>query len=311
MKKSRILVIVTAVALAGVMSLPGCEVTVTECGNGECEEGETCVDCPEDCGACAVCGDGVCNGDETTATCPEDCPAGGAAVSFVWYIHGILGGEEGAYGVGSTTEICGMMEVTQIQLWIDNDGDSVTDQTFEFDDCSLGQGETTQEWESGDSLTFAFAAFNGATQISQSYEWATVTLAGGTNALGDVNFYVGDWGPLGVEMQWGDKIEEPGYGDCDWPPSSVTEMGYLLCYDGAACEGDYLYDEVDIDVNPADCAAQLDWDILDWATYTLIIDGEDDMAVTVWGYECPDLVVDSYEPNSNEFICQVLMTVSP
>jgi hypothetical protein len=43
------------------------------CGNGTCEtsEGETCVNCPADCGSC--CGNGLCDSGESTASCPADC----------------------------------------------------------------------------------------------------------------------------------------------------------------------------------------------------------------------------------------------
>lgn len=48
---------------------------VAECGDGICEEGESCDYCPEDCGTCPppVCGDGVCEGDENYLNCPADC----------------------------------------------------------------------------------------------------------------------------------------------------------------------------------------------------------------------------------------------
>ncbi|MFH1435234.1 MAG: hypothetical protein ABIJ56_05925, partial [Pseudomonadota bacterium] len=70
-------------------------------------------------------------------------------------------------------------------------------------------------------------------------------------------------------------------------------------------------DEVDIDTDPADCREQLDWAILDYGTYTLIVDGEDGFGAVLWGVECEDLAVNSYEPNSNEFICGVFMTYTP
>jgi hypothetical protein len=54
------------------------------CGDGECEassdpanSGETCKDCPQDCGLCSgvgpTCGDGKCDPNEQCATCPQDC----------------------------------------------------------------------------------------------------------------------------------------------------------------------------------------------------------------------------------------------
>jgi hypothetical protein len=47
------------------------------CPNGTCDSGETCTNCPQDCGACAGlnCGDGVCSTAEceTCANCSTDC----------------------------------------------------------------------------------------------------------------------------------------------------------------------------------------------------------------------------------------------
>ena len=47
-----------------------------ECGDGNCADGETCEDCPSDCGECPpYCGDGKCMADigEDCETCKEDC----------------------------------------------------------------------------------------------------------------------------------------------------------------------------------------------------------------------------------------------
>ncbi|MEZ4368565.1 MAG: kelch repeat-containing protein [Kofleriaceae bacterium] len=45
------------------------------CGDGTCQDVESCRACPTDCGACpAVCGDGWCDAPESAATCPGDCP---------------------------------------------------------------------------------------------------------------------------------------------------------------------------------------------------------------------------------------------
>ena len=44
-----------------------------KCGDGTCNPGETCSSCPQDCGSCASCGDGFCNGGENCVSCPQDC----------------------------------------------------------------------------------------------------------------------------------------------------------------------------------------------------------------------------------------------
>jgi cysteine-rich repeat protein len=46
------------------------------CGDVICNNYETVLTCPCDCGNCPlppICGDGTCNGDETCETCPGDC----------------------------------------------------------------------------------------------------------------------------------------------------------------------------------------------------------------------------------------------
>ena len=99
-----------------------------------------------------------------------------------------------------------------------------------------------------------------------------------------------------------------------FPEPDVHEMGYLLCWgslSGSECPEGYLYDEVDIDVDPITCRTDIRWDVTDFGTYTLVIDGEDTAGTTLWGFECQDLIVDSEEPLSNEFICLVAMTVTP
>jgi hypothetical protein len=41
------------------------------CGNGQCQGGENCANCPQDCGAC--CGNGACDNGENCASCSKDC----------------------------------------------------------------------------------------------------------------------------------------------------------------------------------------------------------------------------------------------
>lgn len=46
------------------------------CGDGSCNNGETCSSCSQDCGACPViCGNGNCETGETCLTCASDCGA--------------------------------------------------------------------------------------------------------------------------------------------------------------------------------------------------------------------------------------------
>jgi hypothetical protein len=299
MRKTNMLFLALSLALAGLMSITGCE--ITECGDGVCEGSEDCESCPDDCGTCT---------------------GGPASVQITWYIHGILGGANVGWGTGTVGEVCEYVQAAtelpdppRVQLWIENSGDDTADLMFPFPACNVGQGVTTEEWEAGDSIRYAFALVDGSgTLLSQSMDWETRTLTGGVNDIGDVNFYIGDYGPLEVELQWADKMTDQAYGNCDFPPLSVTAMGYLLCWgplSGTECPEGNLYDEVEIDTAPESCVTELDWDITDFGTYTLVVDGEDAAGTTMWGFECQDLEVDSMEPSSNQFICQVLMTASP
>jgi hypothetical protein len=54
----------------------------TFCGDGECNGGETCSSCQQDCGTCPpVCGNGVCEPGETCSTCTADCGSCGGGSS--------------------------------------------------------------------------------------------------------------------------------------------------------------------------------------------------------------------------------------
>jgi Bacterial pre-peptidase C-terminal domain len=43
------------------------------CGDGVCDSSEDCTSCPDDCGTCSVCGDGTCSPDEDCKSCYQDC----------------------------------------------------------------------------------------------------------------------------------------------------------------------------------------------------------------------------------------------
>lgn len=65
-----------ALALCGfAQKCAGDTVTVSNCGNGKCETGETPTSCKEDCSGAASCGNGTCDAGETNASCPKDCAA--------------------------------------------------------------------------------------------------------------------------------------------------------------------------------------------------------------------------------------------
>ncbi len=68
------LVVETAAANAGPVTLSVDCTAITICGDGQCAVGESAATCPKDCGGLAVCGDGNCEaGTESCGSCPADC----------------------------------------------------------------------------------------------------------------------------------------------------------------------------------------------------------------------------------------------
>ncbi len=57
----------------GGLSPDGGAYTPPGCGDGACKSGESCSNCPFDCGECPGCGDGVCAPGEFCNGCPQDC----------------------------------------------------------------------------------------------------------------------------------------------------------------------------------------------------------------------------------------------
>jgi hypothetical protein len=224
-------------------------------------------------------------------------PDRSASMSFEWMIHFIPGGDE----------ICSWAGAASARLMVDTDADGEDDAGVDFD-CAHGQGATDDIFEEGQTLAFAFALLDGSgSAVSMTETWVDLTLTAGENGLGSVNFIVGDFGPLGVALEWADSTGgTPSFGGCDFPPESVQRMGYLLrSGDGTVIE------EVDMDADPVECTEYLGWAVLAYDGYELVVDGSDASGGTVWGAACSDLVVDDWEEDSNEFTCSVSMTESP
>jgi len=224
-------------------------------------------------------------------------PPDTAYLTLDWSIHFVPG----------DAEICNWADSGKVRLMMDNDNDGEEDSHFEFD-CESASGATDDVFEPGQIVHFAFALMDTSGEaISVTSGWETFTLSAGENNLGSVNFFIGDFGPLGVELQWADSTgETPSYGGCDFPPQPVSKIGYLL-----KSEDGTVYDVADIDEAPLDCANYLYWYVVDFGTYELVIEGEDETGGAIWGSTCPDLLIDSYEEGSNEFTCRVEMTPGP
>jgi hypothetical protein len=223
-----------------------------------------------------------------------------AALSFAWTLHYLPA--DGA--------LCGVMGARTAALLIDETWDGEADEVVEFP-CGPGYGSTGFVRDSGDTLACAFSLRDAAGAALATTDWGDgMMLLPGNNDLGEVNFIVGEWGPLEVDLSWAATAEGTSFGECGDPAPSVSVMGYLLCRDGLVggeCPPASLYDIVDIDVTPVACRALMSWDILDFGTYELVVDGRDEGGETAWGATCPGLVIDGHEPGSNAFDCRVPM----
>jgi hypothetical protein len=91
-----------------------CRIQTSYCGDGVCNQGETCANCPQDCGVCPTplpigyCGDGICKSGETCSSCPQDCGRCVAPLPVI-YTCAQLGGsccEHGGTGALSGAADC-------------------------------------------------------------------------------------------------------------------------------------------------------------------------------------------------------------
>jgi len=64
----------------GASNADSCTITVISCGNGICEEGEDCSNCPSDCGTCPTGGTGGGAGGAGGGAAPLPPPTGGQAI---------------------------------------------------------------------------------------------------------------------------------------------------------------------------------------------------------------------------------------
>jgi len=223
-----------------------------------------------------------------------------AFLKFAWYLH-YVGGPTWA------PQVCTQFGATKVQFWLETNGDDTADDTVDYV-CSAGQGSTGEIFTAGQAIKYAFALYDaGGTLLSKSTNWDTKTLAAGENDHGRVNFILGDYGPLDVDLTWADKISDPAYGPCDGDPYTTDKVGYLL----KASNGDTYGDPVNIATDPTTCEVTYTWDIVDFDTYLLIVDGANTAGTVEWHGECPNLLVDNWALDSNAFTCQIAMTKSP
>jgi hypothetical protein len=195
------------------------------------------------------------------------------------------------------------------RLVVDVDRDAIGD--FHYDgNCEWGSARTDpaadpSDTEPGDDIWFAFQLLDSeGTVLAESGEWTEITVSLGSNDLGEVDFDLGDYGPLDVTVQWASDTGSSAFGDCASPPEDVAFMGYLLRYSTGE-----IADQVDIDTDPMGCTTDLSWIETEFDVYELVLDGDDATGSYMWGAACTGLVVD--DESVNEWGCDVVMTVWP
>jgi cysteine-rich repeat protein len=126
------------------------EVVPKFCGDGECSaiDGETCTNCPGDCGACVpYCGDGTCYGDETCSSCPGDCGECTPSCSLTnkyWSTSSTYGGETVQLTVIGNSDCNGLpvtFNIYEYDLLGDDDSSQITPPSI-----TMIGGQATANW---------------------------------------------------------------------------------------------------------------------------------------------------------------------
>lgn len=180
------------------------------CGNGTCGAGETCNNCPQDCGSCPIsCGNGACDNGETCSTCSQDCgacactpPNNGIPTNLSPNGQSYATGQ--AVNLSWTANSCSTGQTYQLWIWNDGLGSFSTTTTntsysytpgigvgtYTWNVCQLGQDGTTY-WSCGtpinSSTGYATATFNVTAGCTVSLSTPTPTISVGQTALVTAN----------------------------------------------------------------------------------------------------------------------------
>jgi hypothetical protein len=213
-----------------------------------------------------------------------------ARLDATWTLHGTAPDLARCTAVGASS-------VRLTWRWAVTGG---TESAFREWPCAAGSGGSGSVLSSGTAYALAWDLLDGEGEAFESLDGGTVTAAAGPNAV-SVDFEPG--GTLTVNLEWADKVADPAYGDCAFPPDDVAEIGWLL-RDAAAA----VVDEADIETAPETCTTTLRWDRLPFDTYSLDVAGRAaDPATAAWAVTCPDLLLDDI--TACVFTCRVEMTV--
>ncbi|MBI5489663.1 MAG: hypothetical protein HY905_20180 [Deltaproteobacteria bacterium] len=167
--------------------------------------------------------------------------------------------------------------------------------------CADGSGRVELGLRSGLEIDFRLRLLDGDGFVLASApraSWYVATLAAGDNELESFALTVDAVrGPLTALLYWGDRVGSGAtYVEC--AAAGVARVGYRLEDGGGA-----VVDELPVEEAPSGCTDVLAWPALPPDTYTLVVQGEDDVSGGAWSAECWGLDVTDSEDNS--FVCRV------